>query len=126
VFSIAVDRTHTVLLVTLTGSLTPDDLRQLDMLAKPLVGVRSLHTVIVDLRGICDVEVPLDQLTARAEAGPVLGPRKEVFVAASPLALGVGRHVSAHRERAGHGTIPIVPDLAEAYRVAGIDPPVFR
>jgi hypothetical protein len=125
VFSVAVDKSHTVLLVTLAGSLTEEDLRQLDVLAKPLVGVQSLDTVIVDLRNIRDVEVSIDQLAARAEAGPVLGPRKEVFVASSPLSLGLSRQVSAHRERGGHRPIPIVRDLEEAYRALGIDPPVF-
>jgi hypothetical protein len=126
VFSVAIDESHTVLLITLAGSLTEEDLRQLDMLAGPLVGIRSLDKVIVDLRTIRDVEVSLDRLAARAEAGPVLGPRNEVFVAASPLTLGVARQVSLHRERGGHRAIPIVPDLEAAYRTLGIDPPVFR
>lgn len=125
VFSIAVDRTHTVLLVIFTDRMQVQDIADLDRLVRPLAATEALENVVVDLREVAEIDVPLDQLIERASAKPVLPGRKLVFVAAAGLSLNVGRQYAAHRAQEGHDAISIVPDLEEAWRLLGIDPPIF-
>ena len=125
-FSITVDRTHTVLLVEFSDRLQPQDLVDLDRLVEPIAAVEAVEKVVVDLRAVTAVDVPLERLIERASAGPVLPGRKLMFVAASGVALGFGRQYAMHREREGHDAIPIVPDLEAAWRMFGIAAPTFR
>jgi hypothetical protein len=125
VFSLAVDRTHTVLLVTFADRLQDQDLTDLDRLVRPLAATGALEKAVVDLRQVMAIDMPLEQLVERASGKPVLPGRKLVFVAASGLALSIGRQYAAYREREGHDTISIVPDLEAAWRLFGMDPPIF-
>jgi hypothetical protein len=125
VFSIAVDRTHTVLRVTFTDRLQIQDLADLDRLVRPLAATEALEKVVVDLRQIAEIDMPLEQLIERASAKPVLPGRKLIFVAAAGLALNISRQYAAYREREGQDVIAIVPDLEAAWRILGIDPPTF-
>ncbi len=124
-FSIAVDRTHTVLLVTFTDRLQVQDLADLDHLVRPLAATEALEKVVIDLRQSKEIDVPLEQLVERASAKPVLPGRKLVFVAAAGFALNISRQYAALREHEGHDAITIVPDLEAAWRVLGMDPPTF-
>jgi hypothetical protein len=125
VFSIAVDRTHTVLLVSFTDRMQVQDVADLDRLVRPLAATEALEKVVVDLREVTEIDMPLEQLVERASAKPVLPGRKLIFVAAAGLGLNVSRQYAAYREHEGHDAIPIVPDLEEAWRLLGIDPPTF-
>jgi hypothetical protein len=125
-FSIAVDVSHTLLLIRFSGLWTPEDFTQLDMLLRPMADVQSVDKVIVDLSGVSRVDVPIEQLIDRATGGPTLAGRKKVFVASSALPLRISKQFAAHRKAAGHGEAPVVQDLEDAYRTLGIDPPSFR
>jgi hypothetical protein len=124
-FSIAVDRTHTVLLVTFTDRLQVRDIADLDRLVRPLAATGALRNAVVDLRQVVEIDVPLEQLVERASGEPVLPGRKLVFVAAAGLALNIGRQYAAYRERERQDAIPIVSDLEEAWRILEVDPPIF-
>jgi hypothetical protein len=126
VFSIAVDRTHTVLLVEFSDRLQPRDLIDLDRLVQPIAAVEAIEKAVVDLRRVTAIDVPLEQLIERASAGPVLPGRKVVFVVAGGPILGVTQQYAAQRKREGHDEITVVPDLDAAWRALGIDAPVFR
>lgn len=124
-FSIAVDRTHTILLVTFINRLQVQDIADLDRLVRPIAATGALEKAVVDLRQVMEIDVPLEQLVERASAEPVLPGRKLVFVAATGSALSISRQYAAFREHEGHDAIPIVPDLEAAWRVLGTDPPTF-
>lgn len=124
-FSIAVDRTHTVLLVTFTDRLQVRDIADLDRLVRPLAATGALRNAVVDLRQVVEIDVPLEQLVERASGEPVLPGRKLVFVAAAGLALNIGRQYAAYRERERQDAIPIVSDLEEAWRILEVDSPIF-
>jgi hypothetical protein len=126
VFSIAIDRTHTVLLVEFTDRLETQDIADLDRLLRPIAATEALENAVVDLRRVTAIEVPLEQLIDRASAGPVLPGRKLVFVATGGLGLNLSRQYAAYREREGHDAIPIAPDLEAAWRLLGIARPTFR
>jgi hypothetical protein len=125
VFSIAIDRTHTVLLVEFSDRLQPQDVADVDRLVEPIAATNALDKVVVDLRRVTAVDVPLEQLIERASAGPVLPGRRLVYVAAGGLILRLSRQFAAQRKSEGHGEIPIVPDLEAAWRLLGIDAPDF-
>ena len=125
VFSIAVDRTHTVLLVTFTDRLQVQDLADLDRLVRPIAATGALENVVVDMRKVTEIEVPVEQWVERASAKPVLPGRDLVFVAATGSVLNFCRQYAAYRESEGHAAIPIIPDLKAAWRTLGIDPPTF-
>jgi hypothetical protein len=125
VFSIAIDRTHTVLLVTFTDRLQVQDLADLDRLVRPIAATRALEKAVVDLRQVTAIDMPLEQLIERASGKPVLPRRTLIFVATVGLGLNISRQYAAYREREGHDAIPIVPDPEAAWRVLGIDPPTF-
>ena len=82
-FSIAVDRTHKVLLVAFTDRVQVRDLADLDRLVRPIAATAALEKVVVDMRQVTEVEVPLEQWIERASAEPVLPGRKLVYVAAA-------------------------------------------
>ncbi len=124
-FSIAVDRTHTVLRVTFADRLQVQDIADLDRLVRPLAATAALEKVVVDLRQVTEIDMPLEQLVERASAKPVLPGRRLVFVAAAGLGLNVSRQYAAYRKREGHDAIPIVPDLEAAWRMLGLDTPTF-
>jgi hypothetical protein len=124
-FSIVVDRTHTVLLVEFTDRLQLQDMADLDRLVVPIAATQAIDKMVVDLRRITEVEVPLESVVERAHATPILPGRKVVLVAVSGVTLGISRQFAAHRESRGHGTIPIVPDLEAAWRELGIEVPNF-
>ena len=125
-FSIAVDRTHTVLLVTFTDRLQVQDLADLDRLVRPIAATAALEKVVVDMRQVTEIEIPLEQWIERASAEPVLPGRKLVYVAAAAGSiLNFCRQYAAYREREGYDAIPIVHDREAAWRVLGIDPPAF-
>jgi hypothetical protein len=125
VFSIAVDRTHTVLLVAFTDRLQVQDIADLDRLVRPIAATGALKNVVVDMRQVTEIEVPFEQWAVRASAAPVLPGRKLVFVAAAGSVLNFCREYAAYRDREGHDAIPVVPDLEAAWRILAIDAPTF-
>lgn len=124
-FSIAVDRTHTILLVVFTDRIQVQDIADLDRLVRPLAATEALEKAVIDVRQVTEIDMPLEQLIERASAKPVLPGRKLVFVADAGLPLNVSRQYAGYRKRDQHDTIPIVPDLEAAWRTLGIDPPTF-
>jgi hypothetical protein len=126
VISIAIDRTHTVLLVEFTDRLQAQDIADLDRLIRPIAATGALENAVIDLRRVAAIDVPLEQVIDRATASPVLPGRKVVFVAAGGLGLNLSRQYAAYREREGYESIPIAPDLESAWRLLDIDPPIFR
>ena len=125
-FSLAVDKAHKVLLMTVSGQLSADDFADLDVLLRPLATtVQSLDTVIIDLRSMAGVKIPMEQLVERARAGPPLVGRRHAWVVADPVVADLSRLFAEHREKAGHGATIIVRSLEEAYRAFDIRP-VFR
>jgi len=124
-FSIAVDRTHTVLLVVFSDRLQVQDIADLDRLIRPIAPTGALEKVIVDMRQVTMIDVPLEQWVERASAEPVLPGRQLMFVAADGSILRFCRQYAAYREREGHDEIAIVPDLESAWRVFGMEAPTF-
>ena len=124
-FSIVVDRTHTVLLIEFTQQVLPQDIADLDRLLAPIAATNAIDKVVVDLRRVTSVEVPLEEVIARASADPALPGRKQVFVTSGGATYNLCRQFAALRAREGHGEIPIVPDLEAAWRVLEVEPPVF-
>ncbi|HSI01938.1 MAG TPA: hypothetical protein VLA02_15130 [Reyranella sp.] len=125
-FSLAVDETYQVLLITVSGELSADDFANADVLLRPLIKTaQSLDTVIIDLRSMSGFDMSMEQLIDRARAGPALRGRRHAFVVSDPYFSDISRLFAEHRERAGHGATTIVHSLEEAYRVFDINP-VFR
>jgi len=126
VFSIVVDRTHTVLLVEFSDRIQVQDLTDLNRLVAPVAPTNALQVAVVDLRRVTAIDVPLEEIIERASAPPALPGRKLVFVTGGGATLGLSRQFSALRERAGHGKILIVSDLEAAWHELGIAAPTFR
>lgn len=124
-FSIAVDRTHKVLLVAFTDRLQVQDIAGLDRLVRPIAATGAVESVVVDMRHVTEIEIPVEQWVERASGEPVLPGRKLVFVAAAGPVLDFCRQYAAYREREGHDAIPVVFDLEAAWRILGINPPTF-
>jgi len=124
-FSIVVDHTHTVLLIEFDEQVLAQDIADLDRLLAPIAGTNAIDKVVVDLRRVTAIDLPLEEMMQRARSDPTLPGRKVVLVTAGGDTLKVGQQFAAQRASKGHGEIPIVSDLEEAWRVLAIEKPIF-
>jgi hypothetical protein len=126
-FALAHERRHKVLLVTLSGVLTSEDLAAMDAALLSAVGRHRVSALLFDLTGTTAVAVPRSKLAQRAQQPPLDPAIKRVVAAPAGELYEIVRAIGEQQIMFGISEPVIVHSLEEASAALGLDAqPLFE
>jgi hypothetical protein len=124
-FSLALNRTHNVLLVTFGKQLAREQHQEMVAAVRTLVARHGNFDAIADFSAVEAFGLDFDYLRLLAQARPVLTGQKRVLVAPGDNIFGSLRVFATRQAMAGDEP-QVVRSLAEAFEHLGIDAPDFQ
>lgn len=112
----AIDRRNGVLLVTFSGSVTPESLGAFAGEVKGFITREDSMAAIIDFTGVVLVELEASVAANLGKSGRPMPGKPRVFVTASPLLFGLLRIYGAYQDGNGERAPAVVRSLAEAFQ----------
>lgn len=127
-FSLAVERKQSVLMVTFSGKMTLEDLNKLDTAVVAFVKKEGLtRGFLIDCTDVEEMAVPTAVFARRGQRSQnVVSDQDRVYVMPQPDMFGMGRMFGTYQRMVGKKEPIVVKTLAEAFYELKLADPVFE
>jgi hypothetical protein len=128
VFTLSVERTQSVLMVTFSGKMTLEDLNKLDTAVVSFVKREGLtRGFLIDCTDVEELAVPTAVFARRGQRPQnVVSDQERVYVMPQPDMFGMGRMFGTYQRMVGKKEPLVVKTLTEAFYELKLTDPVFE